>query len=69
MNARHDSSKVLSLIHQAGALGASAPEIAAWTGMALGVVETHLRTPRRRDQIVRSKATRLNAPVYLERPA
>ena len=73
MNAHHDSAKVLHLIRQAGALGATSVEIAAWSGMALGVVEAHLRTLRRLGQIER-KGTRQtpkgdNAPIYLEKTA
>jgi DNA-binding IclR family transcriptional regulator len=71
LTAKHDAARVFGLIHQAGPLGATANELAAWTGMALNVVEQHLRTLRRLGKVQRTTTHRTthpgtSAPVYIE---
>jgi DNA-binding IclR family transcriptional regulator len=74
MNAINDAARVLGLIRQAGSLGATASELAGWTGKTLTGIETHLRTLRRQGLITRTKVTRstgngTDSPVYQEKGA
>ena len=62
MNAKLHAARVLHLIHQAGPSGATAPEISEKAGLALQVVEAHLRALRRQGLICRAPATRTSSP-------
>lgn len=74
MNQKSTSAQVVHAVEQAGLAGATAVEIAGWTGMALGVVEALLRGLRRQGLITRTPRTRATptghlAPVYVKEAA